>query len=233
MTPRISSRPAVVVALALTGLVALGPVPAASAHDPVTTSVPADGAVLTETPEAFSVTAAQPMLDLTGGAAGFGLQVTDAAGRYYGDGCVTVDVDTLSMPATLGEPGDYTMTYQYVSSDGHTTSDTIDFSVAPTAATTGQVGSASPPVCSQTEGVASPDVEPTPTTTDAAPDTSNAEPSADPTSADESAIVFGIVAGILVGLTALAVIATIMVRRGRRHVSDPDAGGASDGGTSN
>lgn len=122
----------------------------ALAHDPVTASTPTAGDVIAAVPELFSVITDQPLLDLNGVGAGFGLQVTDSAGLFYGDGCLSVDGPTLSMPATLGQAGQYTLTYQYVSSDGHTLSDRFTFRYEPQGATDAQVGLDAPPVCGQT-----------------------------------------------------------------------------------
>jgi copper resistance protein C len=215
MTSRTRTAP-VITALVLGAALAIAPAAAALAHDPVTTSTPSPGAVLTAVPAVFSVSAAQPMLDLSGDAAGFGLQVTDAAGRYFGDGCLTVEGDTLSMPATLGTAGDYTLTYQYVSSDGHTLSDTISFSFAPADAADASPGLAEPPVCGQAlpEPSSSAAPAPEPTTAETpAPDAAD-EP------ADEAAVVLGIVAAIVAALVALGVVIALVARRGRAEPAD-------------
>ena len=118
---------AVGVAALLVVLVA-GP---ASAHNYLVESTPAAGEVLTALPEEFSVTTNEALLDLAGSGSGFGLEVRDAAGLYYGDGCVTIDGATMSAAAELGEPGEYTLVYQLVSADGHTVSDSFRFTWAP------------------------------------------------------------------------------------------------------
>ncbi|MFN4002322.1 copper resistance protein CopC [Microcella sp.] len=208
--------------LALTAALALAPAAAAMAHDPVTTSTPSPGQVLTTVPEVFSVSTNQPMLDLSGDAAGFGLQVTDAAGLYYGDGCLTVAGDTLSMPATLGAAGEYTLTYQYVSSDGHTLSDTIAFSFAPVDAAEARPGLAEPPVCGQPlpEPSSSATTEPQPEPTTAATPVAEAADDA----ADESAVVLGIIAAIVAGLVVLGVVIAVLARRGRSSgAAEPEA----------
>src|SRR5690606_38508275 len=71
----------------------------------------------------------------------------DAAGLFYGDGCLSVDGDTASMQAQLGEAGDYTLTFQVVSADGHPVSDTIDFTFDPADGEAGAPGVAEAPVC--------------------------------------------------------------------------------------
>ena len=111
----------------------LGLAAPAQAHDYIASSTPAEGETLTALPADFSVTASATLLDLTGDGSGFGLQVTDAAGRFYGDGCVSIVDSTVSTPAALGEAGDYTLVWQFVSSDGHPTSGTIAFTWAPPA----------------------------------------------------------------------------------------------------
>ncbi len=191
----------VVTAFLLTGIATLAPVSAAVAHDPVTVSTPSEGEVLSSPPAQFSVTAAKPMLDVSGDSAGFGLQVTDASGLYFGDGCLTIAGDTLSMPATLGASGDYTLTYQYVSSDGHTLSDSIAFRFAPTGAATVQAGLTDPPTCGQTA---------------AEPPTSTA-PAREQT--DESFAVLVVVAVILGGIVVLGAVIALIARRNRATVA--------------
>lgn len=103
----------------------------AAAHDGLVESTPPAGETLTALPDEFSVTMNDDLLDLEGEGSGFGLLVHDAAGRYYGDGCVTVDGPTMSASAVIGEPGEYTVIWQVVSSDGHPTSDEFTFTWAP------------------------------------------------------------------------------------------------------
>jgi len=129
---------------AIAVLVSAGP---ASAHNYLVASTPADGEVLTALPEQFSVTTNEALLDLGGSGSGFGIEVRDAAGLYYGDGCVTVDGATMSAAATLGEPGEYTLVYQLVSADGHTVSDALTFEWAPVGDVEASKGSSSPGDC--------------------------------------------------------------------------------------
>jgi methionine-rich copper-binding protein CopC len=128
----------------------------ASAHSYLLASTPAEGEVLATLPAQFSVTANEPLLDLSGDASGFAIQVVDASGAFYGDGCFTVSESTLTMGATLGAPGDYRMYWQVISADGHPVSGEVPFSWSGTSET---AGLSEPPVC----GAAAP--EPTPTTT--------------------------------------------------------------------
>lgn len=128
----------------------------ASAHSYLLTSTPAEGEMLATLPAQFSVTANEPLLDLSGDASGFAIQVVDASGAFYGDGCFAVSESTLTMGATLGAPGDYRMYWQVISADGHPVSGEVPFSWSGTSDT---VGLSEPPVC----GAAAP--EPTPTAT--------------------------------------------------------------------
>lgn len=138
-------RAAAAVTLAvLAVLITAGP---ASAHNYLVESTPAEGEVLTVLPEQFSVTTNEALLDLGGSGSGFGLEVRDSAGLYYGDGCVTVDGATMSAMAALGEPGEYTLVYQLVSADGHTVSDSFTFEWAPEGDVEASEGSSSPGDC--------------------------------------------------------------------------------------
>ncbi|TBN57081.1 copper resistance protein CopC [Glaciihabitans arcticus] len=127
----------------------LGLAAPAQAHNSLVSSTPQDGETLTELPEEFSVTTSDQLLDLVGDGTAFGLQILDDAGRYYGDGCLTISDATLSMPAAIGEPGDYTFIWQVVSADGHPVSDEFDFTWAPSGDVTASEGSSAPPVCGE------------------------------------------------------------------------------------
>ena len=115
----------------LTGAAVLLAATPAWAHDDIVDSTPAAGETLTELPEAFSVTASETLLDLQSAGSGaqgaFGLQVRDADGRFYGDGCVSVVDATMSADAVIGDSGEYTMIWQLVSADGHPVSGEIPF----------------------------------------------------------------------------------------------------------
>lgn len=123
----------------------------ASAHDTLVSSTPTAGETLTALPDAFSVTMNEDLLDLDEKGSGFGIDIKDADGKYYGDGCVTVAGPTMSTGALmLGKPGEYTFVWQVVSSDGHATSDEFTFTWAPSGDYTAATGSASPGDCNGT-----------------------------------------------------------------------------------
>jgi copper resistance protein C len=121
---------------------------AASAHDALIGSTPSENAKLTQLPESFSITMNEPLLVVAKGD-GFALQIRDAAGAYYGDGCLVMKDATMSTAAALGEPGKYTMLWQIVSEDGHTVDGEIPFTWKPAIAVDASPSSAAPPVCGQ------------------------------------------------------------------------------------
>ena len=94
-----------------------GNVPA-SAHSAITSTFPAADSTATLV-DTVSLTANEELLDLGGSGNGFVFSVTDSAGHFYGDGCVTVDGPTAAMDVALGETGNYTIAYRIVSADGH------------------------------------------------------------------------------------------------------------------
>jgi methionine-rich copper-binding protein CopC len=159
------ARPwAMIAAPALLIALTLGAAGAASAHDSVIASSPAADSTVTEVPAQFSVTSSEDLLDLAGNASGFALQVIDGAGRYYGDGCLSVTGAVLAMGATLGEPGPYRFLWQFVSSDGHTASGEFAFTWQPPADAGLMQGTDAPPVCGEAPtpiATASPTPEPT------------------------------------------------------------------------
>jgi len=119
----------------------------ASAHNYLVSSTPTAGETLTALPEHFSVTTNEPLLDLGGDGSGFGIEIIDANGLYYGDGCVTVEGPTVYTMPEIGEAGTYRLVYQVVSADGHTVSDEFTFDWAPEAGFVASAGSATPGDC--------------------------------------------------------------------------------------
>ena len=134
-------------ALALAVIAVLATAMPAQAHSYLVDSTPKAGEVLTALPAQFSVKANEPLLDLDGNGSGFGIEIIDSSGLYYGDGCVSVDGPTLSTDAALGEPGQYQLVYQFVSADGHPVSDRFSFDWAPTGESAVSAGSAQPGDC--------------------------------------------------------------------------------------
>jgi copper resistance protein C len=130
----------------LTPLAAIAAVILLPAHASVTGTTPAEGAVLTEQAGTFSVTMNEEILAIEGASANQ-IQLTDAEGLFYGDGCTTIEGDTISLAAALGAAGDYTLTYQVVSGDGHTVDGTVGFAFEPAAGQEGVSGLAAAPVC--------------------------------------------------------------------------------------
>lgn len=143
--------------LALFGLLVaaaatLGLATPAGAHNYVISTVPKAGSVLTELPKQFSVTTNDTLLNLGGNGHGFALRIRDADGLYYGDGCVKVEGPSISTDAAIGKPGEYTMLWQLISTDGHTISDEIPFTWRPASeTTTPSTGAKVPPDCHGTQ----------------------------------------------------------------------------------
>jgi methionine-rich copper-binding protein CopC len=130
----------------------LGAAAPAQAHNYLVSSTPAADQTLTELPEQFQVTTNGPLLTLGGSTGGFALEVKDAAGKFYGDGCVTVEGPTMSTAAALGAAGTYMVVWQVVSSDGHTVSDEFTFEWAPADGQVASEGSTTVPDCNGTAG---------------------------------------------------------------------------------
>ncbi|WP_349897140.1 copper resistance CopC family protein [Parafrigoribacterium soli] len=119
----------------------------AQAHNQLVQSTPKAGETLTVLPARFSVITNDVLLNLRQGH-GFGLQVKDANGLYYGDGCVTVDGPGISTQAALGKPGKYTVIWQVISTDSHTAFGEFDFTWQPSSADAPiSKGSKTPPDC--------------------------------------------------------------------------------------
>ena len=170
-------RPVAVAALGAT--VAIGSVlvfaSPAQAHDVLVSSTPTSGETITSLPDAFSVTMNETLVDQgtgTGAGTNFDIQITDASGRFYGDGCISLVDATMSMPASLGAAGEYTMKWQLISADSHIVGSStsgygpITFTWQPPADAVAIPGSATAPVCGEAEatpesGATSPTENPT------------------------------------------------------------------------
>jgi methionine-rich copper-binding protein CopC len=193
----------------LTVGLALGVAAPASAHNYLVSSTPAEGDVLTALPDEFVITTNDDLLSLGDGAGGFAMQVQDAAGLYYGDGCVTVAGPSMTAAASLGAPGAYVLTWQAVSIDGHTIDGQIPFSWTPDDITQSSEGRATAPVCG--EVLEQPETDPTPTAT------ADTEATAPPASAgDDSGIpgeLLWIGGGVLAVVAAAAITMLVLSRR--------------------
>ncbi len=112
---------AVVVAAAMTA--ALGGASAASAHDSLVSSSPAEGdsvSSLSEVRLDFSA-------NLLGADGGNIVIVVGPDDRRYESACAELAGPTLTVPVALGDPGDYSVEWRAVSSDGHPVSGVIPF----------------------------------------------------------------------------------------------------------
>ncbi len=200
----------------------------AVAHNFIVSSTPAEGEALTELPEQWQITTNETLLDLGGQGAGFALLVSDEQGLFYGDGCVTIEGAGLSTPAALGTDGAYTLTYQFVSADGHTLSGELPFSWQAGPDFEPHVGLAEPPVCG--ESASAPAPEPT-ATTEPAPESTDepvtdAEP-IEPVSDDATPLVIAVAIAVVVAIAGV-VTAALLRARARGKAERPDGPEGAD-----
>lgn len=134
---------------ALVTAAVLGLASPALAHNSVVATTPEADATLTVLPESFEIRTDDALLDLGGEGAGFAFLVQDAAGLYYGDGCVRVSGPSMLTTPALGAPGEYTVTWQLVSADGHSLSGSYGFAWEPEDGTPPAGGSAERPRCGE------------------------------------------------------------------------------------
>lgn len=128
-TPRLSGLVASFIA-ALSVLAAAHGTQDSFAHDQVVETTPAPGEVVSSDPVQVRIVTSGELLDLGGNSAGFAITVSDESQRFFGDGCVDIDGPALSTTVALGDSGIYTVSYQYVSGDGHTLSGQYTFDYA-------------------------------------------------------------------------------------------------------
>lgn len=127
--------------------------PNAIGHNVVLGTIPATGSTVTDSPVDIRITTNDQLLDLTGTGSGFAMVVKDAEGLHYGDGCVTIGDTDMSTSADLGQAGDYTVTFQFVSADGHSLSDSFSFIFSPNESHSPARGFPDPPVCGVESGL--------------------------------------------------------------------------------
>jgi copper resistance protein C len=192
-----------VVAIATVALIFATAAPA-QAHDGLIDSSPADGSTVTTQLESVSLTFSDELLDLGSSGGAFVVQVVGPNGRFYNLDCVQRDGATASTAVALGESGTYKVLWQVVSSDGHPTSDTFEFSYDRPAEVEAAAGSPTAP-CFPTG--------PGGSTGDKSVDT-------DPDAAGDSRTITGIwvAGGALVGFLLLAaIIVAVIGARSRRR----------------
>lgn len=136
-------RRAALLVAASAALIAVPAMPA-WAHNHVVATTPAEGAVVTEQPGTISLETSDELLDVGDGSA---IRVQGPDGLYYGDGCTDVVGATAATSAQLGTPGEYTVTWQVVSTDGHPISGTWTFDWQPAEGAVLAEGSTEPGSC--------------------------------------------------------------------------------------
>jgi methionine-rich copper-binding protein CopC len=185
----------------------------ANGHNAVMETSPGAGSTVSDSPVGIRIVTNDQLLDLTGTGSGFAIVVQDADGLYYGDGCVTVGDTDLSAMADLGQAGDYTVTFQFVSADGHSLSDSFGFSFAPDGSHRPARGFPDPPVCGVESGLVD---APVGEITEAPPsEGTGVEPILEPTLADDQSEQWPVtlaIAGVLVVLS-LALLVWMVRRR--------------------
>ncbi|CAM3549457.1 copper resistance CopC family protein [Isoptericola cucumis] len=125
MTRPVRRALAALTALGTATLAMLATAPAASAHDELLSSKPADGQVATEVPAAVELTFSADLI-LTG----VEIVVTNSGGKQVPTGSVGVSGSevTTPLPSDLAS-GDYDVTWRVVSSDGHPIDGSFSFTL--------------------------------------------------------------------------------------------------------
>lgn len=211
--------------IAAAAALALLPAAAADAHDYLVGSDPAANATVSTALETVTLTFNDRVLDLSGTGSTNLLTVTGPGSEatHFETGCATVADTKVSAPVALGGAGDYTVTYQIVSADGHTVSSSYTFGYQPPAGAATAKGSATSP-CGA-DGSAAPAT----TAATAAPGASSSTPpgaaasTPQPTAASNGTDL-GLVIGIAIAIVVLAVIGVaIVLLTARRKPQAADA----------
>ncbi|WIE67962.1 copper resistance CopC family protein [Curtobacterium sp. MCLR17_054] len=196
---RTARTTAAALAIVAAGLLTLVGVQPASAHSALTSSTPADGAVVTEPLETVDLTFSEA--PLAGLDAGLRIQVTDASGADVATGDVTVSGTTMRRAVDLDQ-GRYTVLWRYVSPDGHPIEGELAFEYRAAAPVSTPSASVTPTPTASTA--------PTSSATATATGASDGAPSSSP----------GIAPGVWIGLGTGAVlvagaVVVLLLRRGR------------------
>lgn len=219
--------------LAAAVAIALLPAVAASAHDYLVSSDPAADATVTAPPSAVTLTFNDRVLDLSGDGSSTLLTVTGpgTATRHFEIGCATVADRTVSSGVALGAAGSYTVTYQIVSADGHTVSNSYAFTYQPPAGTAEAPGTEATPCGAATAPASAPPAASDPASPEATSGGADAQVTASTpqptTTAGDSGL--GLVIGIAIAIVVLAlagVLIVILTAR-RKPPVGPDAEAAA------
>ncbi|MEN0084933.1 MAG: copper resistance protein CopC [Leifsonia sp.] len=216
-----------VAGIAAAAALALLPAAAADAHDYLVGSDPAANATVTTALDTVTLTFNDRVLDLSGTGSTNLLTVTGPGSgtTHFETGCATVADTKVSAPVALGGAGDYTVTYQIVSADGHTVSSSYTFAYQPPAGATAAKGSATSP-CGAKGSATSEAPVPTATPGSSASTPPGAAASTPQPTAASNGTDLGLVIGIAIAIVVLAVIGVVIVLLTARR--KPPAAGTPD-----
>ena len=198
------------------GLAVLDARPAA-AHDALAQAVPA--ADETVTTELSSVTLTFSETPLAEFANAIALNVTDPAGTSITTGAPVAEGTTLSVPVEVTEAGLHTVTWQSVSSDGHTISGTYTFTYA------GPVAAAAP--TTPAPAASTPAASPSATAEPTAPDPT--QTAAGPASTNSIPLIIGVTTFAALMLIPLIVVRLLRARRRKKaEMAAPETAGTEE-----
>lgn len=183
--------------------------PAASAHDTLTSSNPAAGESLEQAPEALELTYSDEVLNLSPA-----VRLTTSAGEEIFTETPTVSGNTATIDLPPLPADDYQVLWRVVSSDGHPIEGTVDFTVTVGAETTASAAAdsgAEEPTESE---------EPTAGTDEPSTEATAAEQADAPQS--EGGLPLGMLLGGVALLLLLAAIGAIIVRMRRSSGNNTD-----------
>lgn len=198
------------------GLAVLDARPAA-AHDALARAVPA--ADETVTSELSSVTLTFSETPLAEFANAIALNVTDPTGASVTTGAPVAEGTTLSVPVEVSEAGLHTVTWQSVSSDGHTISGTYTFTYA------GPVAAAAP--TTPAPAASTPAASPSATAEPTAPDPT--QTAAGPASTNSIPLIIGVTTFAALMLIPLIVVRLLRARRRKKaEMAAPETAGTEE-----
>ncbi|MBS1898554.1 MULTISPECIES: copper resistance protein CopC [unclassified Microbacterium] len=134
---------ALAAAIGIGAVLATGTATAASAHDTLDGTDPAQGSTVTSL-SAVSLTFSADPLGTDGATV---IQLIGPDKKYYETACPDLNGPVVSSPVALGAAGTYEVLWRVVSSDGHPISGSYTFDYAPGGSATPAAAGSAKPVC--------------------------------------------------------------------------------------
>lgn len=214
MKNRIGSIPLGIAAAIAVLASVVAPAPA-WAHDSIVSSSPAAGATVDTELTTVSLTFSAELLDIGDDGGAFAIQVIGPDELYYNLECVEREGSTASTAVALGDSGTYRVLWQVVSSDGHPTFDSFEFSYDAPETASPAVGADAAPCMPGT-----PVVEEEPDTSDPADEPDDSDTGSDDEGIAQTITGLWLGAAILLAFPLMTLVLILIIGRQNKRRDD-------------